>query len=39
MEEQTIEIFKENGLDIDKFRGIGLDGAASMSGKHNGFQA
>lgn len=39
MEEQTIEIFKENGLDIDKFRGIGLDGAASMSGKHNGLQA
>lgn len=39
MEEQTIEIFKENGLDIDKFREIGLDGAASMSGKHNGLQA
>ncbi|KAE9525634.1 hypothetical protein AGLY_014161 [Aphis glycines] len=39
MEEQTIEIFKENCLDIDKFRGIGLDGAASMSGKHNGLQA
>ncbi|KAL4084862.1 hypothetical protein QTP88_027741 [Uroleucon formosanum] len=39
MEEQTIEIFKENGFDIGKFRGIGLDGAASMSGKHNGLQA
>jgi len=39
MEKQTIEIFKENGLDIGKFRGIGLDGAASMSGKHNGLQA
>ncbi|KAL4125996.1 hypothetical protein QTP88_010228 [Uroleucon formosanum] len=38
MEEQTIEIFKENGLDIGKFRGIGLDGAASMSGKHNDLQ-
>lgn len=39
MEKQTIEIFKENGLDIGKFKGIGLDGAASMSGKHNGLQA
>ncbi|XP_022168799.1 zinc finger MYM-type protein 1-like [Myzus persicae] len=39
IEKQTIEIFKENGLDIGKFRGIGLDGAASMSGKHNGLQA
>lgn len=38
MEKQTVEQFKENGLDINKLRGIGLDGAASMSGKHNGLQ-
>ncbi|XP_050528824.1 zinc finger MYM-type protein 1-like [Daktulosphaira vitifoliae] len=39
IEEQTVKTFKDNGLDIGKFRGIGLDGAASMSGKHNGLQA
>ncbi|XP_050527728.1 zinc finger MYM-type protein 1 isoform X1 [Daktulosphaira vitifoliae] len=39
IEEQTVKTFTDNGLDIGKFRGIGLDGAASMSGKHNGLQA
>lgn len=39
MEEQTINQFKDNGLDIDTFRGTGLDGATSMSGKHNGLRA
>ncbi|VVC36541.1 Ribonuclease H-like domain,HAT, C-terminal dimerisation domain,Domain of unknown function DUF4371 [Cinara cedri] len=38
MEEQSMKQFKENGLDIIKFRGIGLDGAANMSGKYNGLQ-
>lgn len=38
MEEQTIEILRMV-LILVKFRGIGLDGATSMSGKHNGLQA
>ncbi|VVC35139.1 HAT, C-terminal dimerisation domain [Cinara cedri] len=39
MEEQSMKQFKKNGLDIIKFREIGLDGAASMSGKYNGLKA
>lgn len=38
MEKQTVKQFKENRLIFNKLRDIGVDGAASMSGKHNGLQ-
>ena len=39
MQASLVSFFKNNDLDVDNLQAQGYDGASSMSGMYNGFQA